>query len=326
MCSVANAPHPGNGGTDPEAPALADGLADYLAAVRRPPEAAASLEAARLIADRDARKLAYPRPAGMVVSDSYVVSVGMEIPVRIYRPEGGGARAAILYFHGGGFTIGSIESYDCLATALAEATGASVISVHYARLPESTPRAMLAQCLEVLRWVRRMAGVLWIDPQRLAVAGDSAGAFLATHLAMLARDGPALACQILCYGVYDLDPAREAYSRARDPALARPVIESIIATYRACEAKDGAATDAPLRIPDLSGLPPTVLLGAEHDPMAQEGREYAAALRSAGVPVVERVAPGMCHGFLRAVRFSGPARDEMRWLATAFHQQLRRQG
>lgn len=326
---MANVPHPGNGAADPcGAPALAEGLSDYLTAVRRPPEAAVSPEAARLVADRDAHRLAWPRPAGMIVSNSYIVGKGGEIPVRIYRPAGQGAQAAILYFHGGGFMTGSIESYDCLATALAEATGASVVSVHYARLPESTPRSMLGQCVDAWRWTGRMATALRIDPARMAVAGDSAGAFLATHVAMATRDCglPTPVCQLLCYGVYDLDPLREAYAQARDPALARPVIQSIIAAYRACEARDGTPTPAPLRAGDLSGLPPTVLLGAEYDPMAAEGADYAAALRAAGVPVEERVAPGMCHGFLRAVRFSRPAWEEMRWLAAAFHNQLRQQG
>lgn len=305
-------------------PQLADGLAAYLAAVRRPPEAAASLEAARLVADRDAHRIACPRPAGMAVSVSYVVGGAIETPIRIYRPAGAGMQPAILYLHGGGFTIGSIESYDCLASALAEVTGASVVSVHYARLPESTPRAIIAQCHDVLRWMLRMAVPLGIDPARIAVAGDSAGAFLATHLAMRARGGggPALVCQLLCYGVYDLDPGREAYAAARDPALPRPVIDAMIATYRECEERDDGATPAPLHAGDLSGLPPAVLLGAEHDPMAAEGREYAAALRGAGVSVEERIAPGMCHGFLRAMRFSAPAREEMQWLGAAFRNHL----
>lgn len=318
-------PHPDSGGAvQPAAPILAEGLADYLEAVRRPPEAATSLAAARLIADRDAHRIACPRPPGLAVSDSYVASNAMETPVRIYRPAGDGVQAAILYLHGGGFTIGSVESYDCLAAALAEASGASVVSVHYARLPESTPRAIIAQCHDVLRWIVRMAGPLRIDPTQIAVAGDSAGAFLATHVAMRARDekGPTLACQILCYGVYDLDADREAYARARDPGLPRPVIDAMIATWRDGERGDGVATPAPLHA-RLSDLPPAILLGAEHDPMCAEGVEYARLLRAAGVAVEERIAPGTCHGFLRAQRFSQAARDEMQWLGDALRNTLK---
>lgn len=303
---------------------LADGLPDYLAAVRRPPEAAASMEAARLIADRDAHRIACPHPAGMVVTDTYVVGSAIETPVRIYRPGRAAPGPAILYLHGGGFTTGSIESYDCLASALAQATGACVVSVHYARLPESTPRTMIAQGHEVLEWMARMAGPLGIDPALLAVAGDSAGAFLATHLAMRVRDGggPSLVCQLLCYGVYDLDPDRKAYASTLDPVLPKSVIEAMIATYHQCEERDGEPTLAPLGVDDLSRLPPAVLLGAEHDPMVAEGREYATALRAAGVAVEERIARAMCHGFLRALRFSAPAREEMQWLGAAFRNQL----
>lgn len=310
----------GAGSTVAGAPLLADGLADYLAAVRRPPGTPPSLEAMRLLADRDAHRIAVPRPAGMIVSNTYVAGGPIETAVRIHRPAGEGAQPAIVYLHGGGFTIGSIESYDCFATALAEATAATVISVHYARLPESTPGATLAQCADVLDWIVRMGAELGIDPTRIAVAGDSAGAFLATHLAVRLRDGggPALACQLLCYGVYDLDAARESHAAANDPALTGPVIRAMIATYHACAARDEAPLPAPLRLDDLSGLPPAILLGAEHDPLLAEGREYAARLRAAGVAVEERVASGMCHGFLRAVRFSRPAREEMRWLGAAF--------
>ncbi len=303
-----------------DAPMLADGLADYLAAVRRAPRPPLPIEAARLAADRDAHRIAYPRPAGMRVTDSHVVSGNRETPVRLYRPAGAEGRPAIVYLHGGGFTIGSIESYDGLASALAEACGVTVISVHYARLPESTPRATLEQCHDVLRWALRMADVLEIEARRIAVAGDSAGAFLAAHLATLARDR--VACQLLCYGLYDLDPARPAYACVRDPALPRPVIEAMLAAYQASADR----LPAPLGLADLSGLPPAILLGAEHDPLCGEGLEYAERLRGAGITIEARVAPGMCHGFLRGVAFSAPVRAEMRWLGATFRQFLERQG
>lgn len=306
-----------------DAPMLAKGIAGYLAAVRRPPEAAVSLEAARLIADRDAHRIAGPRPAGMRVTDSYVPDVAIETAVRIYRPAGEGALPAILYLHGGGFTIGSIETYDCLAAALAEACGVVVVSVQYARLPESTPRATIAQCHGVLRWMARMAGPLEIDPALIAVAGDSAGACLATHVAMRARDddGPALVGQLLFYGVYSLDPQREAYAMVRDPGLPRAVIESMIATWHDCAARDATVMSAPLDA-DLAGLPPAILLSAQHDPMREEGEDYATALLAAGVAVESRTAPGMCHGFLRAQHFSESARAEMWWLGAAFRTLL----
>jgi acetyl esterase len=299
---------------------LAVGLADYLAAVRRVPGPPPSLETARLIADRDAHLIAYPRPTGMTVCDSYVITSAGETRVRIYRPTGDGADAAILYFHGGGFAMGSVESYDCLATGLAEASDATVISVDYARLPDTTPRAILREAADVLTWVHAMAGSLAIDTARIAVAGDSAGAFIATQLAASSRasDLPALTCQLLCYGVFDLNGARDAYFNARDPVLTRPIIDAMITTYRTCQARDAEPLPPPIEIPDLAGMSPVIMLSAEHDPLMAEGLDYAARLNAAGVVVEARTAAAMCHGFLRAVAFSQAARDEMRWLGAAF--------
>ncbi|MFZ3484798.1 alpha/beta hydrolase [Sphingomonas sp. 3-13AW] len=305
-------------------PELADGLAAYLAAVRRPIGSPLPLETVRLLADRDAHRVAFPRAAGMTVASSFAPGGGQETPVRIYRPSGAGRQSAILYFHGGGFTTGSIESYDGLATALAEATGATVISVQYHRLPEATPRSVLEQCRSVLGWIVRTADTLQVDRTQLAVAGDSAGAFLATQLAVVARDagGPRLTCQLLCYGAYALDPGRASLVATHDAGLPQPAIEAMIATYRECSARDVAPLASPLSLDDLSGLPTALILSGEHDALLEEGRDYAARLRAARVSVEERIAPGMCHGFLRAVAFSEPARAEMRWLGNAYRNHL----
>ncbi|KQX23350.1 MULTISPECIES: alpha/beta hydrolase [unclassified Sphingomonas] len=305
-------------------PTLADGIADYIEAVRlapagqRPP-----LEAARLLADRHADRIAIPRPEGMEVASSFVVGDGCETPVRIYRPAGDGPQPALVYFHGGGFTIGSIESYEPLAMALAEASGATVISVHYPRLPEATPRAMIEASFDSLAWTHAMAEGLRIDPARIGVAGDSAGAFIAAQLAILARDrgGPAIACQVLLYGVFDI-AERAAHRAAVDPVLTLPVIEAMLRTWRACDARDPIGLVPPLRNRDLSGLPPATMIVAEHDPMLEEGRDYAGALRKAGTAADIRTAPAMPHGFLRALRFSAPARDEMAQLGRSIRTLL----
>ncbi|MFA5962554.1 MAG: alpha/beta hydrolase [Sphingomonas sp.] len=302
-------------------PALAEGVAEYLNTVRGTP--GTPLERSRLLADRNAHRIAYPLPAGMTVTNSFVVLAGDEVPVRIYRPAGEGPLPAIVYYHGGGFTTGSIESFDSLATALAEATGALVVSVQYARLPEATPRALVAQCHDALRWTERMSDTLAIDPDRIAVAGDSAGAFIAVQVAIRARDcgGPKLACQLLAYGVFDLDENRAAYAVARDPVLTLPLIRAVTAAYRGADARDPAPFAVPLHS-DLAGLPPAILLEAELDAVVEEGREFAERLRAAAVESQLRIAPGMCHGFLRAVRFSAPARAEMRWLGDTFRTLL----
>lgn len=297
---------------------LAEGLADYIAVVRG--ARGASIEESRLLADLQADRIAYPKPAGMTIAGSHLARAGGEAPVRIYRPAGEGALPGIVYFHGGGFTTGSIESYEPVAMALAEASGAVVVSVHYDRLPEASPRTLIEQCYDALRRIVRMAGPLEIDAGRLAVAGDSAGACIAAMLAILARDrhGPRIACQLLCYGAYDLSGMRDAYRTTRDPILTTPVIEAMIRTWQECSVRDPAPLPMPLHCDALEGLPPALFLGAALDGLLEEGSEFARRLRDAGVPVIERVAPAMPHGFLRAVRFSAPARDEMRWLGDSF--------
>ncbi|MBC2778864.1 alpha/beta hydrolase [Parasphingopyxis marina] len=301
-------------------PPLAEGLADYIAAVRLAPGGQRpSPEQARLAADLNADAIAYPRPEGMTVTTSFVVREAGETAVRIYRPAGDGPQPGIVYFHGGGFTTGSLDSYEPVAMALAEASGATVISVHYARLPQSTPQAMLEECYDVLCWTAEIASILKIDTQQLAVAGDSAGAFIAALLAIRARDseGPNLACQILCYGLFDLDEMRDAYQKSADPILTLPIIKSMIATYRECDARSSTPVAAPLHSDNLVGLPPALLVGAAYDALLDEGQDYTRRLREAGVEAQMRIAERMPHGFFRAVRFSEAARAEMRELGKA---------
>jgi len=305
---------------------LADGISEYITAFRSTNAGeTVSMNGGRLRSDLNASALAYPCPEGMTINNSFVPRDVGETAVRIYRPAyATKLSAAIVYFHGGGFTQGSIETFEPLAMALSEASGATVISVHYSRLPQATPRAMIEESYTALCWVAEMAEPLSINPARIAVAGDSAGAFIATLLTVLARDreGPKIACQLLCYGVFDIDETRSYYDTARDPVLVRPIIEAMVKTYRSCDARDPFNYRAPLHIDDLSALPPAIFIEAEHDPVLEEGLEYAERLRTAGNQVNTHIAPGMIHGFLRAVRFSQPARDEMRHLGTILQPYL----
>lgn len=297
---------------------LAEGMETYVAAFRVAQAAGdGTLAGSRLAADLGAGIFARPPVAGLQRHVSFIVAPGREIAVTILHPGRDIERPGICYFHGGGFVFGSVESFDILAQGLAEATGAVVVSVQYRRLPENSYRAAQEDCLTAFQWFVAHAGLLGVDPHRIAVAGDSVGALFATMTAILARDaGLAIqpVCQVLMYGAYDLTPGRPSWHRGRDPLLTVQRVEDFVRLYRQSQ-EEAPFLVPPLSVPDLSALPPAVVLLAEHDPLREEGAEYAARLRDAGGQVQVLTASGMIHGFLRAIALSPAASREMAVLA-----------
>jgi acetyl esterase len=290
-------------------PVLAEGLEAYVELMRAGARGPAdTLSAQRLRSDASAAELQCPQPRDMQTFTTFIVCEGQEIAVKVYRLGGRIRRPAICYFHGGGFTFGSIESFDAVAAGLAEDTGAVVASVQYRRLPENSYRSAQEDCYAALVWLQEHADDLRVDPSRIAVAGDSVGALLATISAAMARDrgGPPLVCQLLLYGAFAMQPGRSAYAKSRDPLLTPERIDSFIGVYR--KQSDPNFYPAPLDLKDLTGLPPAIILAAEHDPLREEALEYAERLRESGVRVEVSVASGMIHGFLRARKMS-PAAD-----------------
>lgn len=271
--------------------------------------AGGTLAGSRLFSDMNAGLFARPPADGLRRYTSFIVEPGREIAVTILHPGRDILRPGICYFHGGGFVFGSVESFDIVAQGLAEETGAVVVSVQYRRLPENSYRAAQADCLAAYRWFVAQADQLGVDPARIAVAGDSVGALLATVTAVMARDGGLPvppACQLLMYGAYAMAPGRPSYGQGRDPLLTAQRVEDFVRLYRQSqEAEPGPPP--PLSVPDLGQLPPAVLVAAEHDPLRAEGDEYADRLRAAGVEVLVLTAPGMIHGFLRALALSPAA-------------------
>lgn len=299
---------------------LAEGMEAYLAAFRAaqsPP--GGTLAGARLSSDLGADAFARPPVPGLRRHVSFIVLPGREIAVTIFHPGRAVERPGICYFHGGGFAFGSIETFDVVAQALAEETGAVVVSVQYRRLPENSYRAAQEDCFAAFQWVVANAALLGVDARRIAVAGDSVGALFATVTAMMARDaGPTVrpVCQLLMYGAYALVPGRPSYLRGRDPLLSAQRVEDFVRLYRQSQEAE-PFHPPPLSTPDLSGLPPVVLIGAEYDPLRAEGDEYADLLRAAGVEAEVMTAPGMIHGFLRAVAMSPAAARVMKSAAKA---------
>jgi acetyl esterase len=218
---------------------------------------------------------------------------------RIYRPESDGPVPTILFFHGGGFVLGSIETHDDQARLLCRDVGAVVVSVDYALAPEEPFPAGFEDCLAATQWAGEHLATLGGD-SRLVVAGDSAGGNLAAAVAIACREtGPALAAQLLIYPSVDFDEAGAYPSR-----FANGEGYFLTATDMAWFGEqlmppgtDRSDPRASVIHADLTGLPPAVVVTAEYDPLRDEGEAFAKALEAAGVPVVLRRADGMIHGF-----------------------------
>ncbi|MCI4065847.1 alpha/beta hydrolase [Micromonospora sp. R77] len=233
------------------------------------------------------------------VRDAHVPGPGGPLPVRIHRPAGDGPLPTLLYFFGGGWTLGSVETADGICRRLANATPCQVVTVGYRLAPEHRFPAAVQDCHAALRWIATHADEFGADPDRLAVGGDSAGGNLAAAVTLLARadGGPRLAAQLLVYPNTDQRPG-PAPAGEEDPLLFN---RHSVAWYRGHYLADpGDAADplaSPLLAEDLSGLPPALVVTAEHDPLRDEGERYADRLRAAGVPTEVTRYPGMIHGF-----------------------------
>jgi acetyl esterase len=276
-------------------------LLDRQAASGRPPLERQSVAQARAFHLRDAAALNGEAVPVAAVADRTVPGPAGELPVRIYTPEGTAPFPIVVFFHGGGWVLGTLDTYDPLCRALAAATPAVVVSVGYRLAPEHRWPAAAEDAYAATLWVSRNAAELGGAQHRVAVAGDSAGGNLAAVVALAARDrgGPAIAFQLLVY------PALDA---AGDTASWREHAEGFYLTAAGMRwywdhylgGADGMAPDAsPLRAAFAGGLPPALVVGAEHDVLRDEGEAYAARLREAGVDATATRAAGMVHGFLR---------------------------
>ena len=235
------------------------------------------------------------------VEDRHVPGPGGSIPVRIYTPEGAGPRPGLVYFHGGGWVVGNIETHDGVCRALARRAGAVVVSVDYRLAPEHKFPAAVEDCCAATAWVAENAASLGIDSSRIAVGGDSAGGTLATVVARRSREqnGPGLALQVLVYPVTNMQSFDTGSHRefADGYYLTGPMMEWFRALYFG-QASDGASIDtSPLLASDLRGLPPALVITAECDVLRDEGEAYAKRLEDAGVPVTLTRYKGMIHPF-----------------------------
>jgi acetyl esterase len=224
-----------------------------------------------------------------------------EIPVRIYQPAGAGVKPVLVYLHGGGWVIGTLDSYDATCRELAAGAGCVVVSVDYRLAPEHRYPAAPEDCFAAVKWVAANAASLGADARRLAVGGDSAGGNLSAVVSQMARDqgGPAIRFQLLIYPVTDADFTRRSYvDNAEGYLLTTASMHWFWDHYLPDRAKRAEPYAAPLRAADLSGLPAAWVCTAEFDPLRDEGEAYAKRLQQAGVTTTLTRFDGLIHGFI----------------------------
>jgi acetyl esterase/lipase len=234
------------------------------------------------------------------VTDLQIDVDGGHVPARLYRPATG-RLPVVVYFHGGGWLLGSIESHDGPCRALANASGAAILSVGYRRGPEHRYPTAVEDAYAATQWIRARAGELDLDADRLVVAGDSAGGNLATAVALLARDrqGPPIALQVLAYPVTTTDLAKGFDLAYEGFFLYYDELQWHQDNYLASPADRSEPLVSPLDSADLRGLPPAIVFTAQCDPLHAQGELYAQALQGAGVDVEHVHYPGMVHGFFQ---------------------------
>ena len=260
------------------------------------PEEARALQAARPN---------LPGPEMASVSDHLAPGPHGDVPVRVYVPatDDAGPLPVSMWFHGGGWVIGSVETNDATARALAKASGAIVVSVDYRLAPEHRFPIPFDDSYAATVWAAENAASLGGDPSRLAVAGASAGGNLSTTIALRARDedGPRLVHQSLIYPVTDRDFTRPSYvENGEGYGLSHASMVWFFDCYLSSEADASNPYVAPMLAEDLSSLPPAFVLTCEYDPLRDEGEAYAKRLQEAGVPVKLSRYDGMIHAFYNA--------------------------
>jgi acetyl esterase len=236
------------------------------------------------------------------VEDRHIAGPGGQIKVRIYTPEGQPPMGVLVYYHGGGWVLGDLESHDNVCRALANGAGCLVVAVEYRLAPEHPFPAPAEDCYAATTWVAENAESFGGDPSRMAVGGDSAGGNLAAAVALMARDrsGPSIRLQVLFYPVTDcaLDTPSQKEFSGDGFVLSRADMEWFWNHYLEAGADKQNPYACPLRAKDLSKLPPALIITASHDPLRDEGERFAERLMTAGTKVTCTRYDGVVHGFV----------------------------
>ncbi|MFC1231946.1 MULTISPECIES: alpha/beta hydrolase [Streptomyces] len=263
------------------------------------------------------------------VQDTAAVADGRNIPVRIYRPVTEPSAAPLpvtLFFHGGGWVFGDLDTQDNIARTVAGRSGTIVVSVDYRLAPEHRFPAAADDAYAALTWVADNAADFGGDGERIAVFGESAGGNLAAVLAQESprRGGPRITLQVLAYPAVDrFDDSPSMYENMTGPVLSRSYLEWFWGAYLSTPDQGADPRVSPARSDELAGLAPAVIATAENDPLRDQGDHYARKLADAGVPVQHLPVEGAIHGFLSFTGSVQLSRDILNQLsdavATAFN-------
>ncbi len=239
------------------------------------------------------------------VDDATAVTSSGEVPVRIYTPMEADSYGLLVYFHGGAFFLGGLDTHDHVARALAKETGHKVISVGYRLAPEAVFPAGLDDCYGVVRWAAGKGGNLKWDGKNLAIAGDSSGGNFVAAVAAIAHDDGfnRITHQVLFYPSLDLDFDVERYPSLRENADGYGLETAGLKPFNSFYLENGADPAdprvSPIKREDLAGLPAALVITAEHDPVRDEGELYGRRLAEAGVETKVTRYPGANHGFVQ---------------------------
>jgi acetyl esterase len=264
-----------------------------------------------------------PRPDDVVVEDHLGEFPGRSIRLRLYKPKGAtGELPVMLYFHGGGFMLGNLDTHDRYVCELTRTSGVAYIAVEYRLAPEHPFPAANDDAYDAVLWVHENAASLGLRPDRMGVSGDSAGAHLSAICTFLARDkgGPDLKFQLLIYpGGFSDHNDWPSYNKWTGLLLTAKYSQWFAGFYKP---KAGDPLAYPLLQPNLKGLPPAYVVTCEYDVVRDEGEAYAMRLMEASVPTTLRRVPRVTHPFFRAMHVSPYVRREMREMGRQIRRHL----
>ena len=304
--------------------AIVKGLMDQMAANPQPKLWELSPAQGREMYRGMAQVLEPPNIAIGKIENLAMPGPGGEVKLRVYTPVAGGGAAlpALVFFHGGGWVIGDLETHDALCRTLANETGARVVAVDYRLAPEHKFPAAADDAYAAVKWVETNASKLGIDPNRIAVAGDSAGGNLAAVVCLMAKQkgGPRIVHQLLIYPVTQWKAETGSMnSFAEGYFLEKKTMQWFFDQYATgADANDWRLS--PLAAADMSGLPRAYVVTAGFDPLKDEGKAYADKLNRAGVAAVYLDYPGMVHGFFNMQGVVPTAREAIADAAKAVRQ------